>query len=90
MSAWGIEFPERLNDEFAHLSAGERRAIYDLLKRIADEPRADSSTREPITAAELRRALTDPAADSGDRVTILYRVHEETMTLQLIWFVAGP
>ncbi|MER6845829.1 type II toxin-antitoxin system RelE family toxin [Streptomyces platensis] len=90
MSGWGIEFPERLNDEFAHLSAGERRAIYDLLKQLADEPRAGTSTREPITAAELRRALTSPAADSGDRVTILYRLDDETRTVQLIWFLAGP
>ncbi|MFC9233626.1 hypothetical protein ACFTZI_32505 [Streptomyces decoyicus] len=87
---WEIDFPERLAEEFARLSAGERRAVYDLLKRLADEPRGDSSTREPITAAELRRAHSDPAADSGDRVTVLYRIHDKTRRLQLIWFLAGP
>ncbi|MEU6332763.1 hypothetical protein ABZ851_36785 [Streptomyces sp. NPDC047049] len=85
---WNVDFPERLNVEFAHLSAGERRAIYDLIKRLADDPR--HGTEEPISGAELRRAMTDPAADSGDRITVLYRVHDDERRLTLIWIVAGP
>lgn len=85
---WSIDFPERLNAEFAHLSPGERHAIYNALKRAADDPR--SGTEEPVKGAEIRRALTDPAADSGDRVTILYRIHEQAHRLELLWFLAGP
>ncbi|EOT04364.1 hypothetical protein [Streptomyces noursei] len=89
MNGWSIQFPERLNEEFSHLTAGERRAIYDLFKQLADDPRA-GATREPINAAELRRALTDPATDSGERITVLYRIHDATRQLHLIWFLAGP
>jgi hypothetical protein len=85
---WHIDFPERLNTEFAHLSAGERRVIYNLIKRLADDPY--QGTAEPIADAELRRAMTDPAADSGDRITVLYRIHPDEHRIALVWFLAGP
>jgi len=85
---WSIDFPERLNEVFAHLSPGERHAIYDALKLLADDPRAGAE--EPVTGAELRRQLTAPAEDSGGRVTILYRIHDDETRLELIWFLAGP
>lgn len=85
---WNIDFPERLNVEFSHLTQGERRAIYDLIKRLADDPR--QGVEEPITGAELRRAMTNPATDSGDRITILYRVHDAEHSISLVWFLAGP
>jgi hypothetical protein len=45
-----------------------------VLDRLAVDPRDPSSSTEPITGAELRRIDTEPAADTGDRITLLYRV----------------
>jgi hypothetical protein len=90
LSDWTIEIPARLNAEFAEqLSPGERRAVYLRLQALAADPRTNT-VPEPVTGAELRRTLTEPAADTGARVTILYRVTDETRVVAVIWLLTGP
>lgn len=90
MSDWTIAIPERLNAEFAEqLSPGERRAVYLRLQQLTADPRT-GTVPEPVTGAELRRTLTDPAADTGQRVTLLYRLDDATRTLAVIWILTGP
>lgn len=85
---WDVRIPERLNVEIAELRPDTRRVIYGTLKRLADDPRGNS-TVEPIRGAELRRVHTEQD-QSGDRVTILYRVHPDARAVEVIWFLAGP
>ncbi|MET9162063.1 hypothetical protein ABZX56_30445 [Streptomyces parvulus] len=95
MTDWRVEVPERLFEEFAHLSPGGRRAVHDVLERLTVDPRDPGSTSEPIQGAELRRIMTEPAADSGDRITVLYRITEpESPTQQgritILYIISGP
>ncbi|MFJ4880875.1 hypothetical protein ACIP93_37495 [Streptomyces sp. NPDC088745] len=86
---WSVVVHERLGTEFAEqLSPGERRAVHDLLAVLAVDPRTGVS--EPVQSAELRRALTAPAADTGQRVSVLYRVHQETCTVEILYILTGP
>jgi hypothetical protein len=85
---WDILVPERLNAEIASLTPGERRAVYTCLKQLADDPR--TGAEEPVPGAELRRILTAPAIDTGDQVTLLYRVHPADHRVEIVWFLAGP
>ncbi|MEU7230008.1 hypothetical protein [Streptomyces chrestomyceticus] len=71
---WPVRLPPGIGEEIGRLSPGTRRAVHDLLRRLAADPR-DIGTAEPVKGAELRRALTAPSADTGERVTILYRIH---------------
>ncbi|MFE9406815.1 hypothetical protein ACFYNY_34470 [Streptomyces sp. NPDC006530] len=91
---WNVQVPSRLYEEFAHLSPGGRRAVHDVLDRLAVDPREPASTTEPVTGAELRRIDTAPAADTGDRITILYRVQDpdsgQPGTVTLIYVLHGP
>ncbi|MFE9484521.1 hypothetical protein ACFYNM_38815 [Streptomyces spororaveus] len=94
MTHWTVEVPPRLYEEIAHLSAGGRRAVHDLLDTLAADPRDPASSTEPITGAELRRIDTAPAKDSGDRITLLYRVHapeaDQPGRVEVIFILSGP
>lgn len=95
MTNWNVTVPVRLYEEFAHLSAGGRRAVHDVLDRLAVDPRDPASSTEPITSAELRRIDTAPASDTGDRITILYRVEdpdtgEAAGTISVVFVLHGP
>ncbi|WP_329151216.1 hypothetical protein OG275_38265 (plasmid) [Streptomyces niveus] len=95
MTRWNVEVPPRLYEEVAHLSAGGRRAVHDVLDRLAVEPRDPASSTEPIEGAELRRIDTEPAKDSGDRITLLYRVHPAQENdgpgrVEIIYLLSGP
>lgn len=48
-----------------------------------------------VCGAQLRRITTAAAADTGDRITLLYRVHppeegESTGRVEVIFILAGP
>ncbi len=95
MTHWNIQIPERLYEEFAHLSPGGRRVLHDVLDRLAADPRDPASTTEPITGAELRRIDSESAADTGDRITLLYRVQDpdsdqQPGTITVIFVLHGP
>ncbi|MFJ8166549.1 type II toxin-antitoxin system RelE/ParE family toxin [Streptomyces sp. NPDC096136] len=95
MTLWTVEVPPRLYEEIAHLSPGSRRALHDTLDSLAADPRDPASTTEPITGAELRRIDTPPVQDTGDRITLLYRVHTPTADrlggrVEVIFILSGP
>ncbi|WP_438297878.1 type II toxin-antitoxin system RelE family toxin [Streptomyces sp. HUAS TT7] len=94
MTNWTVVVPPRLYEEFAQISPGGRRAVHDVLDQLAADPRPPSSTTEPITSAELRRIDTAPAADTGDRITLLYRVEDpegdEPGLVSVIYVLHGP
>ncbi|MER7049905.1 hypothetical protein [Streptomyces jumonjinensis] len=94
MTRWTVEVPTRLYEEFARLSSGGRRAVHDVLDRLAVEPRDPTSSTEPIEGAELRRIDTEPAKDTGDRITLLYRVHppreDSPGRVEVIFLLFGP
>lgn len=95
MTDWQVDVPERLFEEFAHLSPGGRRVVHDLLDQLAADPRDPASSTEPIQGAELRRILTDPAPDTGDRITVLYRVTDpegpdQPGRISILYIVSGP
>ncbi|MHC3394687.1 hypothetical protein ACLQ2E_35300 [Streptomyces lavendulocolor] len=94
MTRWTVEVPPRLYEEVAHLSPGGRRAVHDVLDALAVDPRDPASSTEPIAGAELRRIDTDPAKDTGDRITVLYRVHrpegDQPGRVEVIFILAGP
>jgi hypothetical protein len=86
---WSVVVPERLSVEFAEqLAPGERRAVHDLLALLATNPRL--GVAEPLPSVELRRALSAPAADTGQRVSVLYRVHDDRRTVEIIYILTGP
>lgn len=95
MTDWQVLVPPRLYEEFAALSPGGRRVVHDVLDQLATEPRDPRSSTEPIHGAELRRIMTAPAPDTGDRITVLYRVTDpenaaETGTVSVLFILAGP
>ncbi|MGW1767171.1 hypothetical protein ACWCQL_24270 [Streptomyces sp. NPDC002073] len=94
MTNWTVEVPPRLYEEVAHLSPGGRRALHDLLDRLTVDPRDPASSTEPIAGAELRRIDTAPATDTGDRITLLYRVHapegDQPGRVEAIFILSGP
>ncbi|MCY0961798.1 hypothetical protein [Streptomyces sp. H27-H5] len=95
MTLWTVEVPPRLYDEVAHLSAGGRRAVHDALDTLAVDPRDPASSTEPIAGAELRRINTTPTKDTGDRITLLYRVHapeagQPAGRVEVIFILSGP
>ncbi|MGW1666195.1 hypothetical protein [Streptomyces microflavus] len=93
MSDWSVEVPERLYEEFARLSGPGRRAVHEALAQLARDPRDPQSSAEPITGAELRRITTRPTADTGDRITLLYRVHTDDAQpgrIEIIYVISGP
>ncbi|WP_274565111.1 hypothetical protein [Streptomyces spiramyceticus] len=65
-----------------------------MLDRLTVEPRDPTSSTEPITGAELRRIDTEAAKDTGDRITILYRVHspegDDPGRVEVIFLLSGP
>uniref|UniRef100_UPI003F4973FA hypothetical protein n=1 Tax=unclassified Streptomyces TaxID=2593676 RepID=UPI003F4973FA len=75
--------------------------MHHLFQQLAADPRdTEISTSEPIKGAELRRALTAPSADTGERVSVLYRIHPGdpgdvydtpgTPYVEIIFLIWGP
>ncbi|MET8102228.1 hypothetical protein ABZV29_38245 [Streptomyces sp. NPDC005236] len=95
MTQWTVLVPPRLYEEFAQLSGPGRKAVHEVLALLAEDPRNAATSREPITGAELRQISTEPTADTGDRISILYRVHDpadasETGHVEIIYVISGP
>ncbi|WP_198359178.1 hypothetical protein [Streptomyces fildesensis] len=86
---WTIDIPERLGEEFAHLTPAGRRAVYDACRQLAQDPTINA-TSEPVRGADLRRVTTDPTTGTGDRITLLYRIHHDEGRVELIFLIAGP
>ncbi|GAA2106009.1 hypothetical protein GCM10009801_82050 [Streptomyces albiaxialis] len=80
--------PSRLGETIADLDPPARRAVHDALATLAEDPRAGAA--EPIRGAEIRRLFTRPTVATGDRITLLYRVHEAEHQVEIIWVIAGP
>ncbi|GAA0439168.1 hypothetical protein [Streptomyces luteireticuli] len=87
MSDWQIVMPARLGDEVAHLTPSGRRVVHDALAALALDPHAGAE--EVITGAEVRRYRTRPT-DTGDRISILYRLHADTRSVEIVFLLAGP
>ncbi|WP_455361268.1 hypothetical protein [Streptomyces sp. SYSU K21746] len=94
MTNWTVDVPPRLYEEFARLTPGGRRVVHKVLDQLAQDPRDPRSSTEPIVGAELRRITTTPAPDTGDRITVLYRVQEPPGsgggTVSVIFILSGP
>lgn len=94
MTHWSVDVPPPLYEEFARLSPGDRKAVHDVLDQLAADPRDPASSTEPITGAELRRIDTAPASDTGERITLLYRVQDpegdEPGRVSVIFLLFGP
>jgi hypothetical protein len=65
------------------------------LTALAIDPRDPHSTTEPIQGAELRRIMTQPAPDTGDRITVLYRVTDpegpdSPGRVTVLFVISGP
>jgi hypothetical protein len=88
LSDWTLSVPERLNEEIAGLGPDARRVVYTAFRALVADPRA--GRLEPVTGAELRRALTEPLPGTDQRITIMYRVIEAKATIAVIWLIAGP
>jgi hypothetical protein len=88
VSDWQILLPDRLGEEIAHLEPAARRTVHSAFADLAQDPRA--GVADPtITAVEIRRILTSPTP-AGERVTVLYRVHTDSRSVEIIWLIAGP
>ncbi|MFD9061851.1 hypothetical protein ACFVZ3_10050 [Kitasatospora purpeofusca] len=75
----------------AGLRPGELDAVEKLVERLAVHPRLGI----PVpggTAPEVDdyTARTDPAADTGDRISVVYRLHEGMSAIFVTWIIAGP
>ncbi len=73
------------------LRPGELDAVERLVERLAVHPRLGI----PVPGGtdldiDDYTARTDPASDSGDRVSVVYRLHEPMSSVFVTWIVAGP
>ncbi len=75
----------------AALRPGELDAVEKLVERLAVHPRlgipVPGGTDPEVDDYTAR---TDPAADSGDRVSVVYRYHEAMASVFVTWIIAGP
>ena len=75
----------------ATLRPGELDAVEKLVERLAVHPRlgipVPGGTDPEIDDYTAR---TDPASDSGDRISLVYRVHESMASVFVTWIIAGP
>ncbi|MDH6107865.1 hypothetical protein P3T36_006324 [Kitasatospora sp. MAP12-15] len=75
----------------AQLRPGELDAVEKLVERLAIHPRlgipVPGGTDPEVDDYTAR---TDPAADSGDRISVVYRVHETMASVFVVWIIAGP
>jgi len=75
----------------ATLRPGELDAVEKLVERLALYPRlgipVPGGTDPEVDDYTAR---TDPASDTGDRISIVYRVHEAMKSVFVTWVIAGP
>ncbi|MFJ7250154.1 hypothetical protein ACIQWA_36720 [Kitasatospora sp. NPDC098652] len=75
----------------AQLRPGELDAVEKLVERLAIFPRlgipVPGGTDPEVDDYTAR---TDPAADTGDRISVVYRVHETMKSVFVTWVIAGP
>ncbi|MFE2412300.1 hypothetical protein ACFXDE_28530 [Kitasatospora sp. NPDC059408] len=75
----------------AQLRPGELDAVEKLVERLALYPRlgipVPGGTDPEVDDYTAR---TDPAADTGDRISVVYRVHEQMKSVFVTWVIAGP
>ncbi|MFJ4185516.1 hypothetical protein [Kitasatospora sp. NPDC089509] len=73
------------------LCPGELDAVEKLVERLAVLPRlgipVPGGTDPEVDDYTAR---TDPAADSGDRISVVYRYHEAMSSVFVTWIIAGP
>jgi hypothetical protein len=75
----------------AKLSPSELDVVEKLVERLAIHPRLGV----PIPGGadpevDDYTARTEPAADTGDRVSVVYRYHEHMRSVFVTWIIAGP
>ncbi|MFJ2781568.1 hypothetical protein [Kitasatospora sp. NPDC087315] len=75
----------------AALRPDELDAVEKLVERLAIHPRlgipVPGGTDPEVDDYTAR---TDPAADSGDRISVVYRYHEAMASVFVTWIIAGP
>ncbi|MFD7732185.1 hypothetical protein ACFV6F_17570 [Kitasatospora phosalacinea] len=73
------------------LQPSELDAVEKLIERLAVHPRlgipVPGGTDPEVDDYTAR---TDPAADTGDRISLVYRVHEGMAAIFVTWVIAGP
>ncbi len=73
------------------LRPGELDAVEKLVERLAVHPRlgipVPGGTDPEVDDYTAR---TDPASDSGDRISIVYRFHPGLAAIFVTWVIAGP
>lgn len=84
-----VFFSDAAEAALAGLSRGELDAVEKLTELLAVEPR----TGRPVPGGtdpqvEDYTALTEQAADSGDRISVVYRYHEQMRSIFVTWIVA--
>ncbi|MFJ5927643.1 hypothetical protein ACIQF6_34110 [Kitasatospora sp. NPDC092948] len=84
-----------LSDAAGHalgaLQPGELDAVEKLIERLTVHPRlgipVPGGTDPEVDDYTAR---TDPAADTGDRISLVYRVHSSMAAVFVTWVIAGP
>ncbi|MFF2123493.1 hypothetical protein ACFVXH_39815 [Kitasatospora sp. NPDC058184] len=75
----------------AALRPGELDVVEKLVERLAVSPRlgipVPGGTDPEVDDYTAR---TDPASDSGDRISVVYRLHEGMSAIFVTWIIAGP
>ncbi|MFD5084362.1 hypothetical protein ACFWOG_17200 [Kitasatospora sp. NPDC058406] len=75
----------------AALRPGELDAVEKIVERLALYPRlgipVPGGTDPEVDDYTFR---TDPASDSGDRISVVYRYHEGMASVFVTWIIAGP
>ncbi|MFJ5927631.1 hypothetical protein ACIQF6_34050 [Kitasatospora sp. NPDC092948] len=75
----------------AALQPGELDAVEKLIERLTVHPRlgipVPGGTDPEVDDYTAR---TDPAADTGDRISVVYRYHEAMSSVFVTWIIAGP
>ncbi|MEU4301958.1 hypothetical protein [Kitasatospora aureofaciens] len=73
------------------LRPGELDVVEKLVERLALYPRlgipVPGGTDPEVDDYTAR---TDPASDTGDRISVVYRVHEGMKSVFVTWVIAGP
>ncbi|MFF4384480.1 hypothetical protein [Kitasatospora sp. NPDC001547] len=82
---------DAVEQTLAALRPGELDAVEELVERLAVHPRlgipVPGGTNPEVDDYTAR---TDPASDTSDRISVVYRLHEGMSAIFVTWVIAGP